>query len=381
MKADILDTKVLQSVQPHQVVAYLGKKHWHEQRHFGERATIWVLGNGSPEQAFEVLVPTDPEARDFSDRIHDVLQTLAIAENRSQEEILFDLVTVSVDVVRFRANHPFAAEDGSLPLEDGINLHKHARNALAYAACSAVESKAFHDRKPQQASQYIRRLRLAQPQEGSYILNIISPLSSAPRELSASTAHASVHEAFERRVTEKLMSALAAVEGAAKQVRTAQDAEIFWKVVRAGVSANLCDAILGLNESAGNQGVEVSLNWSASLPRPDAPQKVHLSPSLMPAIEAAANLLRKGIYEDFEVRGRVVKLQLPENETIGTVTVACIVDDRRKNVKISLSLKEYELAIRAHGSDAEVICRGNLLKEGSSYVLQNPRGFALVPGR
>ncbi|MBD2499393.1 hypothetical protein [Anabaena azotica] len=74
-------------IDPKEVEAYLVGHGWQQQQCQGDKASIWTL------DGFEILLPLKPEIIDFSRRMTEVIETLALAETRSQLEILGDLIT------------------------------------------------------------------------------------------------------------------------------------------------------------------------------------------------------------------------------------------------------------------------------------------------
>ncbi|NJL80576.1 MAG: hypothetical protein HC917_20395 [Richelia sp. SM2_1_7] len=76
-----------QYIDPHQVETYLIAHGWVQQQQTGDKASIWLL------DGFEILLPLKPEIIDFSRRMGEVVETLALKENRSQIEIFSDLIT------------------------------------------------------------------------------------------------------------------------------------------------------------------------------------------------------------------------------------------------------------------------------------------------
>jgi hypothetical protein len=87
MTAIFPDVEKFKYIDPHQVKAYLIAHGWQQQQLRGDKASIWIL-NG-----FEILLPLKPEIIDFSRRMGEVVETLALAEARPQQEILSTLVT------------------------------------------------------------------------------------------------------------------------------------------------------------------------------------------------------------------------------------------------------------------------------------------------
>lgn len=96
MKATIQDPNILKNIDPQQVETYLRRNCWHQQQK-NNKASIWTKAD-SQGDGFEILLPLQPDIIDFSRRMGEVLETLAIAENRSQIEIFSDLITTASNI-------------------------------------------------------------------------------------------------------------------------------------------------------------------------------------------------------------------------------------------------------------------------------------------
>ncbi len=81
MTAIFPDTGKFQYLDPRQVETYLSVHGWQQQQLRGDKASIWTLDD------FEILLPLKPEVINFNRRMAEVVETLALAENRSQFEI------------------------------------------------------------------------------------------------------------------------------------------------------------------------------------------------------------------------------------------------------------------------------------------------------
>lgn len=87
MTAVELHLEKYQHIDPQQVETYLVAHGWQQQKKRGDKASIWTLDD------FEILLPLKPEIIDFKRRMAEVVETLALAENRSQIEIYGALIT------------------------------------------------------------------------------------------------------------------------------------------------------------------------------------------------------------------------------------------------------------------------------------------------
>ena len=92
MKAIINDVEILNHLQPQQIDKYLKSKGWHEQSVIPNKVSIWIRDN-YPENKLKIQLPVDQNFDDYSRRIYDVIEILEQAENRSQLDILGEIIT------------------------------------------------------------------------------------------------------------------------------------------------------------------------------------------------------------------------------------------------------------------------------------------------
>jgi hypothetical protein len=96
MKVTIRDSQILKTIEPGKLAEHLQATGWHQDRSLNENSVIWVKDyEGEPA---EVLLPLRPDLIDYAARIGDALKTLEVVEQRSQLEILSDLVTCAPNI-------------------------------------------------------------------------------------------------------------------------------------------------------------------------------------------------------------------------------------------------------------------------------------------
>jgi hypothetical protein len=375
MKASIRDSSSLLALRPLEIATYLRAQGWRPEEKSSQANlfTVWTLG-----EDLEIVLPLTKGYGDFALRMSDLLQTLEATEERSQLEILSDLLTASADVIRLRIADA-DAQDGSLPLEEMADLGLKAREMMLAAACAAVEPRPYYPaRKPAAATDYLRKLRVGQTERGSYVVKIISPV--APVLASSNVSFSQVEEPFERRATLTLLSALLAVERAAERAASTGSLEAFENVVEQGVSANLCEAIAELRGGGdGKRGFEAGFSWAPSRPvPPQTPRRAVLSSDAIPAIQEAGRLFREiAPREDFELSGLVVKLERHDNASRGKATILGFVDGKPRKALLELPDPEYSLAVSAHEQRRALSCEGELKREGRFYYLRHPRNLRI----
>lgn len=376
MKAIVSDLDTLRSLKPLELVQYLRAKGWHQNCELGTKATLWVRADNS--SADEIVLPKRRDFADFDLRMAEVLTTLEKTEARSQLDILRDVQTASADLVRLRAPSRDAA-DGSLAIDSAVAFVESARDIMLAAACAAIDKRSyFATRKPQRATEYLDRVRMGQTERGSFVLTILSPVPPSLKSEQGALFPVEPPEPYERTVTRTLAEALAAVSHAAEIAAAQGDMKPFIDALQCGVSANLCDAIVRISSdvSAG-EGLDVAIAWSPGRAlTTGTPSRIRLQGDAIPLIQEAARLFREtSPVDDFELQGAVIALNRPE--AIGRATVAGFVDGQARKVQIELSAADYAKAITAHEQEAIVLCTGELVKNGHTYRLQNPRQFRL----
>jgi hypothetical protein len=372
VKATIQDSSTLRSIEPNQIVAYLQEKGWQQYDLIEDKASFWILKDNVAEIA-DILLPAHSHFKDFSIRISEILKTLENIEKRSQIDILNNVVNSLSDVIRIKLKHHEFC-DGTVPLNNGYNLIRYARDMMLSAACSTVDSrKHFEKKKPLEANEYLKKARFGQTKKGSFILTIISPISLAKNENISD-------DPFERKVIKTLFNSLELAKKAAQKIDVSRiDFELPSNYIKEGISSNLCDALVGIYQSGKKEDIHIKLDSSSAIAMPNnIPTSIDFPSELMLAIYKIGKRLKANISTNFEVVGEVVKLERQNRDTIGQVTLSITSDKRAKKIKVQLSDHDYDIAAQAHQDRLFVHCFGDLIKEGQIYSLANPRDFSIV---
>ena len=148
-------------------------------------------------------------------------------------------------------------------------LVQEAMDMMAAAACATVAPKPlYRARRPQEAADYLRGLRLGQTERGSFVVTIVSRVSPSLAGPRAFHEELFSEEPFERRVSYTLVESLAAVRSAAESAASKATFDAFANGVSEGVSANLCDALVGMGRHlSDNASLSVEVSWARRVPR------------------------------------------------------------------------------------------------------------------
>lgn len=285
MKVIVRDFDALNSIKPKQIATYLQAKNWIHNRNFSNKAYVF---NKKNNDNWEILLPLKPELKRFPLHISQVLETLETVEGRSQLEILRDITNIFADVIRLGVNSPLAS-NGSIPLHSSLEILQGFKNLIFWAARAAINPQLDLTEPVPEAVEYLTKLRLGQTEENSgYIFSILSPLPVDNTTLNGETI-TFLTTPFERRVVLKLVEALETISALAE----GGNLEHFLGSETPLISANLCEAIVGLNESAGGGEIEINLSWSGliSVP-PETSDRLVLTPKIMPLLREVAENFR-----------------------------------------------------------------------------------------
>src|SRR5262249_4569081 len=338
----------------------------------------------------EALQPLESSLRDYGARVLDVLRVLAVGGDRSELDVLRDISNISMDVHSVRA-FPADSAPGMIGLDDGVQAFESLRNlviAAAYSVSSDTPRAVQPARKPAEVLSFIRDVQIGPSSEGSFILSVHTPIP--PR---LTTGQASLFdgdgadmlepiEPFERRVSLRIYDAVYAAHDAANDALVdANGLDAFTGSIRRGISANLCEALVGLGGEAGHP---FELAFSPASSRPLLPRRlpppVRFRHDHLPVLAAAAQELRERIAEEgVLVVGNVVRLHR-EGTGSGEISVAGTVEgeDRLRRIWMDLPDTDYTKAMRAHQEMLSVSVRGDLVRRGTRLFMHNPTAFQVL---
>lgn len=375
MKAIIQDNALLGSRNPRSIRLYLSTTGWQREG----SSTVWRLANSDSE--FEVSVPNNNEVRDYPRRVWEVVTTLAAVEQRSELDVIRDLGTTSYDVQYLQRQS--ATMTGTTPITGAVSAYKNAQALMVAAAHSTVNARAVHpQRRSVEANQMIQRVLAGPTSEGSFVMSVLTPIAPRLTQAEDLVLFDSAGDPFERLVTRTLYQAVAAAQHAANLAYDS-DAGLqpFLDAVPSGVSANLCEALVGI--AGEDNELRVAFGWALDRAVPSSPP-VRFGAHLIPVLESAALELRASVPEQGVVlRGDVVRLRREHGQGNGDVTIAGVFDDDddglNRRVTVNLSAPDYEQAIAAHQQGEMVLVTGNVVRRGTRTSIEQTTQFVRIP--
>ncbi|MEU8300869.1 hypothetical protein AB0C04_26730 [Micromonospora sp. NPDC048909] len=356
----------LDAVEPTKVAQYLRAAGWVE-RQRGLHAVVWTFGEGDEE--LEVLLPLDPSFRDYRARLFDMLQVLSLAEERDPQAVVADIGALTVDTQHFRLLPSLPS--GSIALLHVTDAIRGVRDLMYAAAHFAFDGRPMlvqPRKRPQGVHRFVRDVRLVAPTAGSFVLTAQIPLEQAhrerfPRQHGRTEPVARQDAMSNRQVALQLHQAVRATHRAAGEALRDGSVEPFAARAGEGVSSNLCEAVGLIGRM---QPFELRFSWAQSAPLTVQTPRLRFDNHLVEAIDAAAKELPGfAEAEQVELVGQVVQLNRTERGT-GQVTLMGVLragarEEHGVRLSATLSLDQYDIAVRAHRTQQEVLAAGQLL--------------------
>jgi hypothetical protein len=227
---------------------------------------------------------------------------------RQVSESTWDVHTVSL----FPADEPA----GMIAIEDGVTAYDSLRGliiAAAYPVFAQQQRAVQPARKPQGLTEFMRSVRVGSATAGSYVLTAHTPvpprLSGQPSLFDDLASGLPAEEPLERQVSLRLYQAVqAAHEAADAALLTADGLEPFTAAVSRGVSANLCEALIGFGGNAGHP-FQLSISLAATRQNTAVLVPVRFRRDHLPVLKEVATEFRaRTPEEDIAVTGEVVRL-------------------------------------------------------------------------
>lgn len=350
---------------------YLQVRGWREDGKIRGIATIW---HHDDSEDAEVLLPS-LSAKDYRSRMHQALRAIARHENRTDGEIIKDVLGQLSNVITVRVIHEDTA-DGTIPISDGVLLIAKAKELLASAAQSVyVKKKHFTSNYTKEAKEYLENLRLGQTEIGSYVVNIIAPIEISGHAENRIAEPLSLSQA----VTLNLVAGLNALERASENYAKTGNLKEFDQAVSEGASANMCDALLGFSGEERKREFEVSVSGAMNPMLPPEVKRFNFGRVDLEVLESASGYYKDDyVVNDVTLIGYITKLAKATDDMTGTIVIDPLFGGIEKKIKVTLEGLEYHEAVLAHDKAKLVKIIGDIHVKSKSAAMINHSGLSVV---
>jgi hypothetical protein len=366
----------LERLSPDDVTRYLRSSGWHRAGDLHGRATIWALDT----EQVEVIVPVSTRFRDYTQRIKDVIRTVAEAEARPEPEIIRSVTDPYIDRQYFRTFPE--APSGMIPVTDAAEAFQGIRElfvAAAYAEHSRDAQFVLPSRKAKVVEEFPERA-LVTTGPGSFV---IAAHVELPRDEDTLFP---LGETFERRTLLRLRQAMFSAQSAAAEAHELAELTPFTERADEGISKTLCRALARFGGAGNDRPFEVRFAWAWSAPTDVSDRPVRFEAEHVTMLRhAAEDLGRRPATEKAEMHGRIQAMRRGDPRESGWVVVHGRLHTsggtRYRQAWVRLGPDDYERALRAHGQDLGVHVVGLLTRTGRRSEFEPDSYFRVADER
>lgn len=347
----------------------------------GELGGLWV----KPEQSDKgmIAVPAEDQLSDFD--WSSVITRLADAEQATFKDLAEKAEDASVDITRLSALTPFS--DGTILVQAGMSLVLCAHSVVRSTATTSFSPRGhIGGRYSKTGDAIVARVRMAQTEEGSYVVPVRIPLS---REDPLSAIGATSGEQYlgglerkrlepaERRVTRTIAQALSAIDQVVVRPEKEPQLRDLHDVVSAGASQELISAISKVTSEDGVEGFSARFQWAPVYSRPSGLEDVVIIDSQATGrLQRAAKILRTVQAPQGQVlTGPLVEVRHLPQDPYGSVSVDTVRNGRRCEVRVQLSASQIGPAYEWARTERPVLAQGPVLREGRGLWMRKPDRF------
>ena len=347
---------------PAALSAYARAAGWRRYEPYREHSDVYV-GESRPE----IIVPRTERLGDYASVVAALIDAFAGVTGQDELSVYRSLATADRDVVRVRAAE---SDDGSVTLNDGVDLIGGARDLVLSAACSLRGPQpVYRAGANREAADLLEQMRLGQTDQSSFVVTLLTPV--VPPPMPALFPDPDDRNApIERRMTRRLVEAVTAARQATERAAAGDDCA-FEDTVGSGVSANLCDALIRIIEPFPT--LDVGVSWARTRPVSATGTVARFGRADAAVLrEAARSLRERAPRPDVRLHGFVRRLKRGEAENDGTIRLATDIDGQPQSVVAVLEQADYERAVQAHKDRALVVLAGDLERTGERWRLLSP---------
>lgn len=342
---------------PGDVTEWLRMHGWIHAGSLGSIAQRWQKADTG------VVVPMLASSPDFGLRWSEMLRRLARSFDTDPAGVLLAVAKSGSDIAEFRASGQI---DDSLPLGDAASFIDSVRRAMQASANSALAPRGYFGHSlPDAARDHARGVRMGQTRRGSYIVPVISrlPILEPDDEEDAVLFDEATFQPFARTAMLTLARGLKALRDLTHEDAAPARSRIV-EAVGAGVSYELCDAVIATLDTESISDLDVSFTWAERLPIANETSSLRLESAAIPLLRMVGSFLKgEPVIGRQTVVGYVKGLDHGEEDEIGRITLRMLDHDKARNVRMTLNEDDYNKAGVANTGRRMVSATGVLHRE------------------
>lgn len=329
-----------------------------------KRKHIKIFQYERGDQFFQVAIPEERSLRDYKEAMYKAVETVAMAEDKSIEQIMLYLLNPNTDILKIRLDKK-EVEAGNILFDDAIRMYENAKKLLAAAAQDILHPRKQHQgRMDDSIVKFLSNCRFGQTEIGSYVVSVVCPFAELDdnegyKQLSIFTNEMRCANSLTRQVTSRVMENIAIIKNS---IDNDEMSRLVTQNNGNMISSNFYEALGGLNLDSDGANLEFIAEWSPIVEHDaNIKSRITLTHDYYQPIETAIRELKDEANKSTKIIGRIMKLESTpdvQQRESGKITVAYLDEnDRRRTVTVELSRDDYGKAIKAHerGNHVEIM--------------------------
>lgn len=314
---------------------------------------------------YQIKIPCSREFSDYSESIYHSVELIAATEDKSVEQIILELLNPMSDILRVR-HISKDVENGSILVEDAINLFDNAKKMLLNATLDILSYKKIHKgRIPEDVSKFINNCRYGQTEIGSYVISLVCPFMDLNegkiQQLSLFSDENISAYSLTRQATKKVIDSINIVR---ESIEHGDDLSNLIDNPENRISVSFIESLTNMNLSQENNSIEISAKWAPTVSENKAyKDSATLSHDHYSPLKTIVDKYKK---EDeistVVLDGRIAKLTASpkiEDRKNGQAQLVYIDENSQaKKVMLELGKDEYDIAIQAHSAGKTIRASG-----------------------
>lgn len=295
----------------------------------------------------QLIYPMNSDAPDYDEAVRRVFDKLAEMTQQTPVSLRVAAHNLRSDIISLRIH---AENQGhTLPLSFAAQLVQSTEKLLKSAACTVLQPMRHHRKLYRsEVAQFIQKARFQQTEQGSFILKVACPMDAIQAQSHLAWSESSAfpipplsQQPFARQVTATVQHSIATLVDAIEADTLDKLMSDLEQQSQPLISSNLCEALAEMQDTAIDNALDVSINWSA----------LHQLPKQMTATKVLR--LQRDYFRRIEEVGQSLRAkEWPVEDTyIGTVErLDGVMDDagrRMGDVRLSLMLPQEDGLVKA----------------------------------
>lgn len=324
------------------------------------------LNRARPQPRGRIMLPLATDFVDFGQHFREALTALAMINDWTPLQLEREILSLRADTLLVRLVQDNGGD--SIPLRQAETTIEAIHKMLRAAAMTTADPrhKPRGGRPPTPVSAFLEEdVRLGHTQRGSFVFTVVTQLDNpaSPERTDVTPPAARRMQQFSRRVMETLALGIQTTRDLAEGTSAAP----LSNPARWGLSASLVESLMDITEPEGLRSVDLSFDWAAAVSRPAlGRQPVRLNHAMLEKLQRIHEqlLLAEEPTRHEVLIGPVVSLAREDDAISGNEAAAVImsaeVDGRNRNVHLTLTGRQHDLAIQAYRLKLPIVVSGDL---------------------